>query len=375
MHYDVIVVGAGSMGMAAGYFLAKSGKRTLLIDSFNPPHNKGSHHGETRIIRHAYGEGVEYVPLALKAQELWKDLEKKTGKQLFIQTGVLNAGLKDTDFTQNIISSSKAYSLPLEVLNSSEVNKRWPGITLPNMYVGCFEPTSGVLKCVECIEAYRELAERNGATILTNSKVKELSVHDKRVTVKTEKQTFTADALVVSAGSWSGSLLSMLDLNLPLNPVRKTFAWFDADENLYNYKDFPAFSFETSQGLYYGFPSINGSGLKVGRHDGGETINPDEAIPEFGELEEDTTDLSQFLHDYMPSTQQLKYGKTCMYTLTPDEDFIIDLHPNYSNVAIASGFSGHGFKFSSVVGQILSELIISGRTNQNITPFSINRFK
>ena len=136
MHYDVIVVGAGSMGMAAGYFLAKSGKRTLLIDSFNPPHNKGSHHGETRIIRHAYGEGVEYVPLALKAQELWKDLEKKTGKQLFIQTGVLNAGLKDTDFTQNIISSSKAYSLPLEVLNSSEVNKRWPGITLPNMYVG-----------------------------------------------------------------------------------------------------------------------------------------------------------------------------------------------------------------------------------------------
>jgi N-methyl-L-tryptophan oxidase len=375
MHYDVIITGAGSMGMAAGYFLSKSGKKTLLLDSFNPPHNKGSHHGETRIIRHAYGEGEEYVPLALKAQKLWNDLAKVTGKQLFLQTGVLNVGYENTEFIQNIISSSKTHLLPLEILDSSEVNKRWPGITLPNNYLGCFEPTSGVLKCEECIEAYRELAEQHGATILTNSKVKELSVHNERVTVKTENQTFSADALVVSAGAWSGNLLSKLDLNLPLNPVRKTFAWFEASEDLYNYKHFPAFSFESSQGLYYGFPSIDGSGLKVGRHDGGESINPDEAMRGFGELEEDTTDLRQFLHNYMPSTQQLKYGKTCMYTLTPDEDFIIDLHPNYPNVAIASGFSGHGFKFSSVVGQILSELIISGKTEQNISPFSIDRFK
>lgn len=374
MHYDVIVIGAGSMGMAAGYFLSKSGKRTLLLDSFNPPHNKGSHHGDTRIIRHAYGEGEDYVPLALKAQELWHDLEKVTQKQLFLQTGVLNVGNEKSDFIQNIISSSKRYSLPLDVLDSSEVNKRWAGITLPNDYIGCFEPTSGVLKCEDCIEAYRELAELHGASILTNSKVKEIVVHDKKVTIKTEEQTFYSDALVVSAGAWSGSLLSMLNLNLPLKPTRKTFAWFDANEHLYNHKDFPAFSFETSQGLYYGFPSINGSGLKVGRHDGGEKINPDESILGFGEVEEDEADLIQFLNAYMPFKQQLKYGKTCMYTLTPDEHFIIDLHPTYSNVAIASGFSGHGFKFSSVVGQILGELIISGKTEQNISPFSINRF-
>lgn len=375
MHYDVIVIGAGSMGMAAGYFLSKSGKRILLLDSFNPPHNKGSHHGDTRIIRHAYGEGEEYVPLVLKAQELWNELENITGKQLFLQTGVLNVGHEKSDFIENIISSSKTYSLPLDVIDSGEVNKRWPGVFLPSDYIGCFEPTSGVLKCEECIEAYRELAELHGASILTNSKVKEISVQDKRVTIKTEEQTFYSDALVVSAGAWSGHLLSMLDLNLPLNPVRKTFAWFNADENLYNHKDFPAFSFETSQGIYYGFPSINGSGLKIGRHDGGEKINPDESIRGFGELKEDEADLLQFLNHYMPLTQQLKYGKTCMYTLTPDENFIIDLHPKYSNVAIASGFSGHGFKFSSVVGQILSELIISGKTEPNISPFSLNRFK
>ncbi|WNS76233.1 N-methyl-L-tryptophan oxidase [Bacillus sp. DTU_2020_1000418_1_SI_GHA_SEK_038] len=375
MHYDVIVIGAGSMGMAAGYFLSKSGKRTLLIDSFNPPHNKGSHHGDTRIIRHAYGEGEEYVPLALKAQELWHDLENATGKQLFLQTGVLNVGNEKSDFIQNIISSSKRYALPLDVLDSIEVNNRWPGITLPNDFIGCFEPTSGVLKCEECIDAYRELAVLQGASILTNSKVKEIVVHDQKVTVKTEDQTFYSEALVVSAGAWSSSLLSMLDLNLPLKPVRKTFAWFDANEHLYNHRDFPAFAFETSQGLYYGFPSINSSGLKVGRHDGGEEINPDESILGFGEIEEDEADLIQFLNAYMPSKKQLKYGKTCMYTLTPDENFIIDLHPVYPNVAIASGFSGHGFKFSSVVGQILSELIISGKADQNISPFSIKRFK
>ncbi|OIK13137.1 N-methyltryptophan oxidase [Bacillus sp. MUM 116] len=374
MHFDVIVIGAGSMGMAAGYFLSKNGKRTLLIDSFNPPHDKGSHHGDTRIIRHAYGEGEEYVPLALKAQELWNDLENMTGKKLFLQTGVLNVGMEKTDFIQNIISSSKTYSLPLDVLDCNEVNKRWPGITLPNEYIGCFEPTSGVLKCEDCIAAYRELAEQHGTSILSHSRVKEISVHDNGVTIKTDHQTLYSDALVVSAGAWSGSLLSMLGLNLPLQPTRKTFAWFDANDDFFHHNDFPAFSFETAQGLYYGFPSIHGSGLKVGRHDGGEKINPDVSIPGFGQLAEDEADLKEFLHHYIPSIQHLKYGKTCMYTLTPDEDFIIDLHPHYSNVAIAAGFSGHGFKFSSVVGKILSELIISGKTEQNISSFSIKRF-
>lgn len=373
-NYDVIVIGAGSMGMAAGYFLAKSGKSTLLLDSFNPPHNKGSHHGDTRIIRYAYGEGAEYVPLALKAQELWNDLEIESGKRLFLQTGVLNVGPEKSDFIQNIISSSKTYSLPLDVLDSSEVNSRWPGISLSTEYIGCFEPTSGVLKCEECIEAYRELAIKHGAEILTNSRVKEVDIQDNRVTIRTENQTFQANSLIVSAGAWSGELLSQLDLNLPLEPVRKTFAWFEADENLYNHKHFPAFAFETTQGLHYGFPSIDGAGLKVGRHDGGEKINPDNAIPGFGELPEDEADLVQFLNAFMPKNPKLKYGKTCIYTLTPDEDFIIDLHPNYPNVAIASGFSGHGFKFSSAVGQVLAELIIAGKTEQDISLFSINRF-
>lgn len=375
MNYDVIIIGAGSMGMAAGYYLSKSGKKTLLLDSFHPPHNKGSHHGETRIIRYAYAEGEEYVPFILKAQELWNRLERDTGKPLFIPTGVLSVGNKESNFIQNTISSSTTYSLPLEVMNPVEVQNRWSGITMPNDFIGCFEPTSGVLKCEESIKAFQMLAEMNGATILSNSRVKEIHIQEEKVTIKTSDKTFYSDSLVVAAGAWSGHLLSMLDLDLPLTPVRKTFAWFDANEKLYNCNDFPAFAFETSQGLYYGFPSVDGAGLKVGRHDGGERINPDEAMKQFGEIEEDKGDLIQFLNHYLPEIGQLKYGKTCMYTLTPDDKFVIDLHPKYSNVAIAAGFSGHGFKFSSAVGQALSNLIVSGKNEIDISQFSIDRFK
>lgn len=375
MHYDVIVIGAGSVGMAAGYFLSKNGQNTLLIDAFDPPHTNGSHHGDTRIIRHAYGEGEKYVPLALKAQALWEELAEQSGLELFLKTGVLNVGHKKSAFIQNILSSAKTYALPLEVLQASEVNERWPGIALQDSFVGCFEQTSGVLKPEACIDAYRKLAEEEGATLLTNHRVKALVVRDNYVAVKMDDKTVTANQLVVSAGAWAGDLLRTIDLKLPLTPVRKTFAWFNADETLYNANDFPAFSFETPEGLYYGFPSIDRAGLKVGRHDGGAPIHPDEKMTSFDAKEKDATDLMQFLHTYMPTVEQLTYGKTCMYTLTPDEDFIIDLHPEHSNVAIAAGFSGHGFKFSSAVGQIVSELLISGKTEQDLSSFSIQRFQ
>ena len=371
--YDVIVVGAGSMGMAAGYYLALGGKKVLLLDSNNPPHDKGSHHGETRIIRHAYGEGEEYVPLALKAQELWEELESKTGKQLFLKTGVLNVGKETSSFMQNIISSSKRYSLPIEILDATTIKERWPGITVPEDYIGCYETVSGVLRCEDCIDSYRELALLNGATIKTNSRVKNISVQEKQVFVQTDSESYSAPSLVLTAGAWSKELLSLLDLDLPITPVRKTFAWFEADNEMYGDDVFPAFSFETSFGQYYGFPSIQNAGLKIGRHDGGNPINPDEQRIPFGK--EDEKDLVEFLKEYMPITKSLSHGKTCIYSLTPDENFIVDLHPNYSNIAIAAGFSGHGFKFSSVIGKILGELIVNGKTSENIELFSIDRFK
>lgn len=362
------------MGMAAGYYLSKAGKKVVLLDSFVPPHNKGSHHGETRIIRHAYGEGEEYVFLVLKAQELWNDLEQLAERQLFLRTGVLNAGSQQSPFIKQVIASSNKFGLPLEVLGANQVHERWSGISLPEDYIGCFEPASGVLKSEECIRAYQQLAESYGAVIKVNSPVRNLTVQSDGVTVITDDQSFHAEALVVAAGAWSPKLLGMLGLHAPLTPIRKTFAWFDADEKLYGHNTFPAFTFDTPAGMYYGFPSISGTGLKLGRHDGGNSINIDEAMVRFGEFEEDAGDLVRFLNQYMPTGQTLKYGKNCIYTMTPDEDFIVDLHPHHPHVAIAAGFSGHGFKFSSVIGESLSDLILSGKTENDISQFSLNRF-
>jgi N-methyl-L-tryptophan oxidase len=375
MNYDVIIVGAGSMGMAAGYYLTLEGKSVLLLDSFNPPHDRGAHHGDTRIIRHAYGEGTSYVPLALRAQKLWMDLEQQSGRKLFYQTGVLNVGTHDSTFIQQVVASSEAYSLPLQTVDSSKIHTRWPGISLPEGYVGCFESDSGVLKSEECIRAYRELLERHQVNILTNTSVQELIVDSAGVTIQTADESYKGRALIVTAGAWSSKLLPLMNIHPPLVTKRKTFAWFEADDFLFGEERFPAFTFETSLGHYYGFPSMGGAGLKVGRHDGGLRIHPDEAISEFGALQEDEEDLRMFLSRFMPlANTKLRKGKTCTYTLTPDENFIIDSHPEYPHIAFAAGFSGHGFKFSSVVGEILCQLITTGRSEHDISLFSMNRF-
>ncbi|MGI2879715.1 N-methyl-L-tryptophan oxidase [Vibrio furnissii] len=374
MKYDVVVVGAGSMGMAAGYFLAKQGKKVLMMDAFDPPHHHASHHGETRIIRHAYGEGEKYVPLALRAQALWEALQAESGQTLFLKTGVLNMGEASSPFIQMIIASAKQYQLPIEVLTAAEIHQRFPGITLPDNYIGCFESTSGVLRCEDCISAYRQLALAHGAELLTYHPLDEIDVQDHGVTLRSGETVIVADKVIVSAGAWATKLMSALDFALPMQPNRKTFAWFEADEALYGEGLFPAFSFDSPQGMYYGFPSIDGAGLKVGRHDGGEAQDPDTPIVPFDTVV-DSVDLERFLAAVMPQTSGLMYGKTCLYSMTADEHFIIDTHPKYDNIIIAAGFSGHGFKFASVIGEILSDLAVRGETEHDISLFSLSRFQ
>ncbi len=373
-HYDVVIVGAGSMGMAAGYYLTKAKLRTLLIDAFDPPHVLGSHHGDTRIIRHAYGEGRNYVPLALRAQALWGELEAATGQTLFRQTGVISVNAPGTTFVEEVIASAEVYSLPLEVLTADEIRYRWPGISIPDSYRGTFEPTSGVLFSEACIRAYRSLIEASGATLLANTQVESIAPEQNGATVRTKSATYTADKLIVSAGAWVGKILSRAGLALPLAPTRKAVGWFEADEALYGAERFPAFSFNLPDEQYYGFPSIDGCGLKVGRHDAGQPVDPDQMNREFGVHAEDEGDLRQFLQRCMPQAAgRLKQGKICLYTYTPDEHFIIDRHPEFAHVAIAAGFSGHGFKFSSVVGEILAELAATGETQHDISMFSVQR--
>lgn len=369
--YDVIIIGAGSIGSAASYFLAKEGKNVLCIDAFDPPHTEGSHHGDTRIIRYAYGEGADYVALALRAGELWRELEVEANEQLLLQTGVLNMANRDALFLQNVQASAQQHGISVEALSAQDVAARFSGITLPDEMRALYEADSGVLRVEACVAAYRTLAEKAGATFHVNEPVIHIETGDvQRIT--TNKCTYEAKRLIVCAGSYSKQLLDGAHISLPLSPTRKTFAWFHAP-TLYDAATFPAFVLERENYCYYGFPSIDGSGYKVGRHDGGEPIDPTQPRAPFND--EDLIELEYFITTYMPEVGELIVGKECMYNMTPDEDFIIDALPQNDKVVIATGFSGHGFKFSSAIGELLMHMTTNQPIVYNLARFSLQRFR
>lgn len=376
MLYDHIIIGAGSMGAAAGYFLAKKGEKVLLLDRFHPPHDAASHHGETRLIRYAYGEGEFYVPFALRARDLWQQLEQEAGAEIFLQTGIVNVGRADEAFLQNVQQSAAQFDLPLDVLTAKEAMNKWPGMKLPEQFIACFEPTSGVLKTDKAISSYLQLAKQHGVVFMPHTKVIHLEAGETGVTVTTANgEVLKARQAIVTAGAWAKELLATTGLTIPVRPIRKTFAWYEAEEALYNREIFPGFAFQLGTESYYGFPSIEGAGLKVGRHDLGDAIHPDEEKISFGDVAGDQEDLDGFLARFLPQVGPLKFGKTCMYAMTPDEDFIIDRHPAHANILLAAGFSGHGFKFASAVGEALSELATNTPTTIDLQAFSLQRFQ
>jgi monomeric sarcosine oxidase len=371
-NYGTIVIGAGAMGMAAGYYLTLRGADPLLIDAFDPPHTEGSHHGETRIIRHAYSMADAYVPLALRAQQLWEQLERETAR-LFTKTGVLRMGPAGSAYLSGQTEAAIRFGVPVESLSADEIARRWPGIRLPESMAGNFEPEAGVLSPECCLCAYRMMAEVHGADLLMNTAVRDIRIGKREATVVTSAGEYTAERLIVCAGAWTSRLLA--ELRLPLCVLRQTVGWFETDETLYRADSFPAFILNGPSGDYYGFPSIKGSGLKAGRHDGGQPISPDSPLLPFGFYEEDAGDLARLLQTYFPqaSSSKLLKSSVCKYTMTPDEHFIVDSHPEHPHVWIAAGFSGHGFKFASAIGEMLSQLACDGTSKLDRAIFSIDR--
>ncbi|MFC5449342.1 N-methyl-L-tryptophan oxidase [Paenibacillus aestuarii] len=371
--FDVIVVGAGSMGMSTGYHLAKRGIRTLLIDAFDPPHTEGSHHGEPRLIRHAYSGGPIYIRLALEADRLWRELEEESGEQLLVRSGVLNmADRFKSKFLSRLKDTDRA-GIQVELLEAEEVQRRWSGIRLPETYEALYEPHAGYLFSERCIAAYRQLALSHGAMLLPYTPVQHIEPDGEGVRVKTRVGTFTASRLIISAGAWFQALQPFV--SMPIRAVRKTVAWFQAEAGLYEAETFPGFTLDTEEGGYYGFPSIAGAGIKLGRHDGGLSWQPGEEPAPFGSLAQDEGDLRRTLEAYMPrAAGKLLRSAVCKYELTPDEHFIIDKHPNDDRVWLAGGFSGHGFKFSSAIGSVLADLVEGRSPIVDIEPFALSRF-
>lgn len=377
--YDIAVIGAGSIGMATGYYLAKQNVSVLLIDAFDPPHDQGSHFGDTRIIRHAYGEGRDYVPLALRSQELWNDLEKKSHLKIFSQVGAMGFGAEeDSPFINEAIESGHHHNLEIYRYTGKELRQLFLGLNIPDHFHGFYEPNSGFVFSENCIQAYRELAIHHGAHISFNNPVLDIKATANKVNIQTKYENFTAHKLIISAGAWTNELTTKLDLKLPLVPSRQSVAWFDANEALFNMNTFPVFMVELPKdedsAIYYGFPSINKSGLKIGRHDFVDPIHPHTINRQFGFKKSDEGHLRSFLNKYMPEASgKLNKGIICMYTRTPDGHFIIDKHPAYDHIIIAAGFSGHGFKFASGIGETLSQLALTGISDLDLSLFQINR--
>ena len=365
--FDQIIVGLGGMGSAAAYHLASRGQRVLGIDQFSPPHERGSSHGASRIIRLAYYEHPSYVPLLRRSYELWRQLERESGNALLRITGSLDASAPDGRIFAGSLASCREHGLEHEVLTSAQISARFPGYQLPDGFMGVFQPEGGMLDPERCVAAHLRLAEQRGATIRRDEEVLEVSANS----VRTAKGVYSAPRVVISAGSWAARIAGLDGLAVP---ERQVVGWFATDRaDAFAPERFPVFNIDVEEGHYYGFP-LDADGVKIGRyHHRGETVDPasyDRAIHP-----EDEAALRPFMTRYLPrASGKMVKAQTCLFTNSPDEHFIIDRSRDSASVIVAAGFSGHGFKFCSVVGEILADLAMRGETGHHIDLFRLSRF-
>jgi sarcosine oxidase len=371
--FDVIVVGVGGMGSAACYHLAKRGKRVLGLERFDIPHAMGSSHGINRIIRLAYYEDPSYVPLLRRSYELWRELQTEFGEQLLHITGSVDASHRDGDVFGGALHSCQLHDLPHEVLTSPELSARFPGFTLPPDHFGLFQPEGGFLMSERAIVAHVDGAISAGAEIHARERVIDWDITRDGVKVTTDRGTYEAERLVISAGAWMQSLVP--ELQMLSQPERQVLAWFQPIEpGIFSPQRFPVFNLAVDEGRYYGFPVHHVPGFKVGRyHHLDEQVSADTVDREPNANDEEA--LRSFTERYFPRAAGPTMAlRSCLFTNTPDEHFIIDHLPGMPQVTVASPCSGHGYKFCSVVGEILADLSSGGSTTHDIALFRLDRF-
>jgi len=371
--YDVIVIGVGGMGSAAVQHLAQRGRRVLGIDQFNLAHDRGSSHGHTRIIRRAYFEHPDYVPLLNRAYTLWADLERESGRTLFARCGLLLAGPPGGAVMPGLRRSATIHGVPIEPLNGDARRQRFSAFHLPaDRYDAAFEPDAGYLLVENCVRAACEVAHRADATFAWNHRVLGWSPEGRGIRVSTNHGAFAAHALVICGGPWSELLLPSLPL--PLTVRRKVQLWFAPRDDRHRVENGGCvFGVETDSGFYYGFPEIDTGRIKIAHHTGGQSVALADRVDRTV-TDDDITPVRRFIAEHLPGvTTDVVDSSVCLYTMTPDEHFIIDRHPDFPNVCYAAGFSGHGFKFASIVGSVLADLTIDGWTRAPIGFLSAKR--
>ena len=372
--FDVIVLGVGAMGASACYQLAARGAVVLGLEQFGIPNDQGSAHGQSRAFRMCYFEHPDYVPLLRRSLELWHELEELTERKLLHMTGGIWFGPNDCELITGSRDAAVTHGLDYEWIEHDDAAKRYPQFTVPDEYVGFYEPQAGVLLPERIISACAEHAAKHGAVLRAMEQVVKWRANARGVNVQTTQGTYEAEHLIVCAGPWSSRILD--EIGVKLSVTRQIAIWVQPPEaELFALGALPIWAIDRpAGGMYYGFPTLDDTpGFKLSVHCPGLPTDPD-AIDRVAQGDE-MNELREMLGRFIPGADgPLLEASVCMYTNTPDAHFIVDHHPQHANVTIACGFSGHGFKFASVIGEVLADLALDGRTELPIGFLGVRRF-
>jgi sarcosine oxidase len=372
--YDVIMLGLGAMGSAAAYACAQRGLKVLGLEQFAFGHDQGSSHGQSRIIREVYYEHPCYVPLVQESFTRWEELQQQTKQTLLFRSSCANIGTPDSPIIQGVQRAACEHHLAAETYADKELRTGLPQFNLPENYVVVLEARAGWLRVEDCVLTLQRQARHYGAELHERERVLRWKSDQKEVQVDTNRGSYAAKSLIITAGPWAAQ--SLQDLHLPLHVMRQVQLWFEPPGgDQYRSPAFPIFIVDTPNGAFYGLPGDAGTGLKLAQHYGAPELNsPAEIDRTFSD--NDVSPVRRFLRQYLPAVADaaLTGYSVCMYTLTPDRHFIIDRHPHHPNVALACGFSGHGFKFAPVVGEILGDLIQGVPDSRSLDLFRLDRF-
>ena len=370
--YDYIVLGLGGLGSGAAYWLSRSaGAGVLGLEQFEIGHVRGESQDHSRIIRLSY-HNTTYVELAKLAYDAWDTLERESGDQVVLKTGGLDFARHDTKIPLDTYRSAmRACKVPFEDLDAGEIMKRWPQFTLTDDVEGLFQEQSGIAMAARANAAHQKMARANGATLIDNTPVTNISASGNEVTIETAGGNFRCKKLVIAAGPWSNRALGYLGIELPLEVTREQVTYFAATRP----EDFAPDRFPVwiwmDDPCFYGFPTFGEAGPKAAQDAGGKPVTAD--TRDFEPEPENLRSVEEFLARYIPGALgPIIYTKTCLYTLTPDRDFVIDTVPGYDNVVVAIG-AGHAFKFASQIGRLLAELTLSGTSTVDLAPFALDR--
>ncbi len=385
--FDTIVLGLGATGSAAAYQLARRGNRVLGIDRFDPPHTYGSTHGDTRITRLAIGEGAQYTPLAKRSHELWREIERETGRALLTACGglVISSAAKTStvhveNFFANTLAAAERFGIDHEILSAPELRRRYPQFNVRDDEIGYFEPSAGFVRPEACVRAQLSLARAHGAEIHVNEVVRAFEALADAVTVTTDRATYAAERLIVAAGPWLPGLLRS-EWAKWFTVSRQVVFWFDVSDSAaaFSPERFPVFIWElqASRQAIYGFPAIDGpgGGIKISTEQFEATTTPETVNRNVTE-DESRAVYTRLVAPHVPSVcPNCLRAAACLYTVTPDFGFVIDTHPDFDRVLVASPCSGHGFKHSAAIGEALAQRVIDGASRIDLGAFRMDRFR